>query len=680
MKTDWLNKGMRVMQYNLQIRDTQGMDPVKIAEETEASASNAVVINVGGIYAWYRSKVPYHHINEFLPAGRDLLREMLDEFHKRNIKVIARFDFSLADDRTYLEHPEWFTRDENMNPIIPGATRMGGWDQLLSTCALSGYRNEEVAVPILEEVLDTYDIDGIFLNAPVASFCHCEHCQQVYLQKYGHPMPEKAEDLEFDWLSWCTKQNIDVLYKAIKRKSKDIPLILYYTPFTEVVKGFGSFNRDSIYDRLATADYICCEAQDVLSAGEKHVPFTEKPSLNMKAGFEPESGKKPFGIIHSCPGMDWRHVGLPKAEYLPWMAQIPASQGVLWHSVTGYPDTITDKNVMESASFINHLALKTEPDMEKASSYASVIVLWDGTYHSRDIGCMLMKNHVPFDIMHDFRMDAERLSRYPLVIIPAGFMSNAGAEKNAAIIQDYVKNGGHVIWEEDDAAVLATFSDMLGICSETKLSEYLAAAYMRFEDASIGEGIGCDRIAFRGNLRYCRLTTGKALATLIPPFAPLDVVGRPPERASIPVQHTNIPVVIGNEYGKGRVILLPFVLDELATTYHMAQHLALFGNLVKISSVPVIITDAPCDVQMTTYVNDASVLVHLVNEVGARPLLDTVSVHDISLSVRIPEGKKAARVRQVISGGELKFSEHDGYVSVVIPCVSIWEMLAIDFE
>ena len=64
MNIEWLDKGLRIMQYNLQIRDTAGMDPVKIAEETLASASNAVVINVGGIYAWYRSNVPYHHINE----------------------------------------------------------------------------------------------------------------------------------------------------------------------------------------------------------------------------------------------------------------------------------------------------------------------------------------------------------------------------------------------------------------------------------------------------------------------------------------------------------------------------------------------------------------------------------------------------------------------------------------
>ena len=679
MNIEWLDKGLRIMQYNLQIRDTAGMNPVKIAEETLASASNAVVINVGGIYAWYRSNVPYHHINEYLPEGRDLLEELISEFHKRDIKVIARFDFSLADDRTYQEHPEWFARDKDMNPMIAGATRMGGWDQLLTTCSLSGYRNEEVAVPILEEVLDRYAIDGIFLNAPTAPFCRCNHCQKKYLEKYGKVMPENVDDLDPKWLSDCTKENIDVLYKAIKKKNKNIPLILYYSPFSEKIKGWGIARRDSIYDRLATADYICCEAQDVLSAGIKGISCTEKPSLNMKSGFEPESGKRPFGIIHSCPGMDWRHVGLPKAEYLPWMAQVPASQGVLWHSVTGYPDTILDKNVMEAASEVNHMAEKVESDMDGASSYASVLALWDGSEHSLNIGSMLMQAHVQFDLMHDFRMDAERMGRYPVMLIPSGFLSSI-PENERKMISEYAENGGHIICEENDLDVLADFADVLGIKPEAKMSEYLTAAYLRFEDKWAGEGIGCDKMAFRGHMAYCRLSTGKAIATLIPPFAPLEVVGKPPERASIAVPHTDIPLLCENRYGKGSVYLMPFCLDELFSVYHLVQHVEFLENVIRHAGGMVVESSAPRNVQITCYQTASSILIHLVNEVGERPLMDTIRLSEIPVTVRIPAGKKAVRVRAVISGKELDFSSADDSIIIVLPSLGIWEMLAIDFE
>lgn len=84
----------------------------------------------------------------------------------------------------------------------------------------------------------------------------------------------------------------------------------------------------------------------------------------MKAGQRDDEALKPFGIIHSCPGMDWRHVGLPAAEYLPWMCQVPAAGGILWHSVTGYPDTITDKRILKAINQVDHMIVKSEADME----------------------------------------------------------------------------------------------------------------------------------------------------------------------------------------------------------------------------------------------------------------------------------------------------------------------------
>lgn len=47
-KRTWWEEPMRVMQYNLQVADTPGMDAQKIARETEELACNVVVMNVGG--------------------------------------------------------------------------------------------------------------------------------------------------------------------------------------------------------------------------------------------------------------------------------------------------------------------------------------------------------------------------------------------------------------------------------------------------------------------------------------------------------------------------------------------------------------------------------------------------------------------------------------------------------
>ena len=80
--------------------------------------------------------------------------------------MIARFDFSKADDSVYLQKPQWFVRNPDGTPHAYGIGRTGPWSILYSTCINGGYRNYEVAVPVLKEALKRYEFDGVFLNAP----------------------------------------------------------------------------------------------------------------------------------------------------------------------------------------------------------------------------------------------------------------------------------------------------------------------------------------------------------------------------------------------------------------------------------------------------------------------------------------------------------------------------------
>ena len=75
-----MKDNLQIIQFNLQVQDTASMDPKEIAESVIVLGGNAVVLNIGGIYAWYNSKVPFHHINEYLPPDRELLRKIIQEF------------------------------------------------------------------------------------------------------------------------------------------------------------------------------------------------------------------------------------------------------------------------------------------------------------------------------------------------------------------------------------------------------------------------------------------------------------------------------------------------------------------------------------------------------------------------------------------------------------------------
>lgn len=675
----WWKEPMRVMQYNLQVKDTPGMDPVRLAEETKELESNVVVMNVGGIYAWYPSEVPFHHVNEYLPRGRDLLKELIDAFHEQGIRFVARFDFSIAEDTTYLKKPQWFARHKDKEPYFRGEKRMGEWSLFLNTCALGGYRNEEVAVPVMKEVLGRYDIDGIFLNAPHAGACFCERCQRKYQSMYGKSMPDTPEEFEYGWLSACMQENIGNIYRGIKETRQDVPLILYYAPFNSFSKSFGRCDRDSIYDRYETADLICTESQNVLSRGVGNLPDTIHPVLAMKSGQLPEREKLPFGIIHSCPGMDWRHVGMPTAEYLPWMSQVPASGGVLWHSVTGYPDTIPDKRILKAVGRVNHWTRKAEAQMQGAQYRSNVLLLWNGDPEARGWADALVKNHAQFDLMHDYDFRAERLAHYDTVIIPAGYpMSDTVADS----AMRYAAEGGLVITEVTEANVLMQRPDLYGITEEVYESEYLLASYLRFEPAglSLKQGMDTDRIPFRGKVCYCLpAEDGETMATLIPPFAPYEVVGAPPERASIPVSGTDIPLVIGRRCQDGVIITLPFSVSSLIREYHLADHYTLIRNLLGMAPKAELQPEitAPHDVQATIYEKENQVLVHFVNETGTRPLLNNLPVYGIEIKLPLKEGQKVVSVRSVIEENEVTCEIAESALHVHLQKVTIWDMVSI---
>lgn len=680
--TKWWKQPMRVMQYNLQVKDTPMMNPKQIAEETVELGANVAVMNVGGIYAWYPSKVPYHHINEFLPEKTDLLRSLIDEFHARDIRFVARFDFSITDDVTYLEKPQWFARQKDRTPYYRGEKRMGNWSLFLNTCALGGYRNNEVAAPVMREVLSEYDVDGVFLNAPHPSACFCSRCQERYRNMYHTDMPDTPDEFEKTWFTECMKENIGVIYRAIKETRKEVPLILYYAPYSNKSKSFGRFDRDSIYDRYLTADLICTESQNVLSHGVNNLPPVIHPIISMKSGQLPDRGKLPFGIIHSCPGMDWRHVGMPVAEYLPWMAQVPASGGVIWHSVTGYPSTITDKRVLWAAKKIDFMIRKTEDSMAGATYRSNVCLLWTDSDSAKGIADSFIKNHVQFDLMHDYDFRPKDLKKYDVVFAPDGYSMT---DEAAAELKKYAEAGGFVIRESTDETELYAHRELYGIKEDVYKSEYLAASYLRIEQEGeqLKKGMDTDKIALRGEVCYMDPENGtEVLATLVPPFAPYEVVGAPPERASLPVSHTDIPLLTEKKTGAGAVATIPFSVGKLITEYHLSDHYDFIRNIIDgaLGEKADFVVHAPHDVQMTAYNNGNKVLVHFVNEVGQRPLLDNIPVRSLSFSMKVAGGNTVKNVVSVIEETEVTWEMADGRVNVRIPQLTVWDMIQIEME
>jgi hypothetical protein len=664
----WWQKPLRVIQPNLQVRDTHLIDPEKLADQMHEMGANTMVFNVGGIYAWYHTQVKYHYENEFLPQG-DLLKQVIVACHKRNIKFVARFDFSKADDSIYLQRPHWFTRDPLGEPEITGSKRPGQWSLLMSTCINSGYRNDAVAIPVLDEVMTKYDIDGIFFNAPGFIPCHCNTCQKKYAERYNQELPEDPKNYEESWASTCLRDNMDNIYKFIKGKNEDVPMILYYNLY-----------HDNLFDREQTTDMLCTEPQDILSLGHKKIPEFWKPALSIKVGKSLPHRPRPFGIVHSSPGMDWRHTGLPSAEYLFWMSQIPANGGQIWHSLTGIPDTIGDKRILKTVTTLNQMAKKVEDYIDGAESLSQVALMWNADRSAEGWADGLINKQIPFDVLLDEQAVVERLKKFKVVVIPENYNYK---ESFANELKAYVQQGGNLIIEGGIPDSFNSFKEMAGINNDVYTSESLLASYLRFEgdqnplQKNLEE---TELIAHRGHVNYCTPRDGaKVLATLVPPFSPLDGVGRPPERASLPVSHTDIPLSLVNNYGQGKVLYLPFSLSELINDYKLEEHYIFLANAIDMmldGETFIEVTNYQ-GLQVTAFEKEDNIIVNLVNGSGRRPLSTNIPLHNITVKLKV-DTAKIKNVQRIISNEEVEFTQKGQYVEIKIVELKVWDALLIE--
>lgn len=674
----WWNSFNTIIQYNLQIQDTAGMIPEEMAEHLEECNADAVVINVGGIYAWYQSKIPYHHINEFLPKDLSFLEELIDCCHRRNIRVIGRFDFSKVDDYVYLEHPEWFVKDQEGNTLIFGSKRMGNWSLLLSTCINSGFRNEEFAVKVLEEAITNFDLDGIFFNAPQMENCFCESCRRKYRRLYQEELPENIALWKSDWKIKCSNKNYKTLYDAIKQVRKDIPVIFYYGTY----RADGSGIPENLYERYESADMICTEAQDILSAGKKNLPYKWKPTLNMKLGQYLDNYPKPFGIIHSCPGMDWRHTGLPAAEYEFWMSQIPASAGQLWHSLTGYEKTITDRRMLKTMMGVNQKIALMKPYMQNAESIADVLLLWQGGISELGFVDALMNTQISYDVMGMEGITLEKLKRYPVVILPNRLPLN---DTRKEIFTNYVQEGGNLLIEKTDVLDIKEYASLLGISQFPETGKNLLACYGQWEDKGSTIKIGLadtNYFPLKDDVLYAKPNPAtETLMTFVPPFAPQDGVGAPPERASIPVKHTDIPMITRNKIGKGSVLGVYFSISQMNLKYGLEDHRLLFRNCINdlLKQEQLMITDeVPEGIYVYLYRTNDTILLHLVNAIGERPLRSRINVNNLRLRLKADLLKKITRVKSVLEETDIQWMIEGSYITICIDQLKVWDMILIE--
>ncbi|HVV72172.1 MAG TPA: twin-arginine translocation signal domain-containing protein, partial [Verrucomicrobiae bacterium] len=115
----WYRRITRWGQTNITEIDPIRYDIAWWREYWRRTQTQGVVINAGGIVAYYPSAVPFHHPAEYL-NGRDLFGELRAAAKEEGLVVFARMDSNRAHSDCYQAHPDWFAVDASGKPYKAG--------------------------------------------------------------------------------------------------------------------------------------------------------------------------------------------------------------------------------------------------------------------------------------------------------------------------------------------------------------------------------------------------------------------------------------------------------------------------------------------------------------------------------------------------------------------------------
>src|ERR1035441_1252019 len=88
----WMDEPVRLILVLLN-ENQSSIDPDKLVQQLVDMNANALLLPTGGIAAHYPTNVEFHYRSPSLPAGRDLVGEVLQRAHARGIRFMSRFEW-----------------------------------------------------------------------------------------------------------------------------------------------------------------------------------------------------------------------------------------------------------------------------------------------------------------------------------------------------------------------------------------------------------------------------------------------------------------------------------------------------------------------------------------------------------------------------------------------------------
>ncbi|MHB0857148.1 MAG: hypothetical protein ACYC5M_06205 [Anaerolineae bacterium] len=615
-KTWWENRPLRVYYPIMSVDALAHVDVRAFVSECVLTDAEAIVLDliVGG--ALYPSQVQPSHPLLHLTPGQDPVGEIATLAHAYGLRVLAGVDWSLADEATYAAHSEWFQHDAEGHP-----TRQGAW---YVTCPLSGYRNADVALPALRELISRYSVDGLVIRGvDPRNPCRCPSC----LAAFGASIPNApGEDPEVwqrfsAWYRESIRDQLDT-YSAVARQAQPNALMLVEPADTQDADWICA-ESDSLPVVLGTMRHVIIPAPQGKVAGRwrwwaslateqaRAAAPTRRPLVRIESalpgstvGAAPEASETALrayqalahgaGVLLSSPSVPGLSADSPATQAIRDILGFVRDQ----HAVLDLGVPIVQVSLLWPETAVEQACAGDRSELDALRAELM------GLYAS------LSARHVLFDILPDALGPSDLLSHREAIVVPAvSWVSESRARQLAA----FARAGGRLILLDSVAGSAEALRP---------LPRPLAAL--------VGGTWGTDarRTPFAVTAAHPApgLPQGIETLTLSQAFR----VGHADQSAmvwlcgaeSAEVSAQGDPLVMSRTVEEGTVVYAAMGLGQMALESGAADHALLLEAMVQHGSIvkPLLTTDAPDTVEVTLAHWAQGVVVHMVGELAQAAL------------------------------------------------------------
>lgn len=402
----WLNNNLRMIQNNLRSIDVQ-MDTKKYVETLKEFGANVTMIGCGGISSLYPTDLETQVRSPYLKD--DFIYNIVEECHKNDIKVIVRFDFTKTDIELYEKHPEWFTVNTNGEPLLYNGTA--------AACVNGDYQQKHM-FEVIKEVLERYQVDGIFFNAfmynvwgydgKLYGICQCESCKRRFKEMYGEELPTKMDNDDpayqkyIEFQAYTLKELLDRVKELVKSYSSEIA-ICTYNDNVDIVRNESNHSVD------------------------RPLPLWIYPSSeHTSAVVDANNGRISSNVVINFVDFFARYMGISKHLVKTFLYQDMASGSGLDWCILGSFEDQPDKKAYESVKEVFQYHKKYEQYFGKFKSSAKILLVGNKLSHYicdaeyRGIYKMLKESHQIFNIARFDQLDsfADKLDEYEVILLP----------------------------------------------------------------------------------------------------------------------------------------------------------------------------------------------------------------------------------------------------------------------